>query len=148
MDLQSLTLDPLWAMEPAAFGRFVELLRADLPLAAMSAHHDAAAPAPYHNRNGVAVIPFQGVVNKRNDREGLVSTLKTQSAIAQAVADPAAHSLLLLIDSPGGTVAGTADLAEAFAAAGQKKPTVAYASDLAASAAYWVGSQAGAVWLA
>ena len=49
---------------------------------------------------------------------------------------------MLHIDSPGGTVAGTGDLAAAVARADMKKPVFAFIEDLGASAAFWVASQA------
>lgn len=48
---------------------------------------------------------------------------------------------MLRIDSPGGSVAGTSDLAEAVKQANAKKPVYAYAEDCCCSAAYWVASQ-------
>ena len=49
---------------------------------------------------------------------------------------------MLHIDSPGGTAAGTYDLAHEVARADLKKPVFAFVEDLGASAAYWVASQA------
>jgi ClpP class serine protease len=50
------------------------------------------------------------------------------------------------IDSPGGTVAGTPELAAAVSALDQKKPVYAFSSGLMASAAYWIASQARAIY--
>jgi signal peptide peptidase SppA len=55
-------------------------------------------------------------------------------------------AVVLDIDSPGGTVAGVTELAaEIRAARGGSKPIVAAANTLAASAAYWLASQADEV---
>ncbi|MGH2351768.1 MAG: S49 family peptidase, partial [Chloroflexota bacterium] len=66
-----------------------------------------------------------------------------------AQADPDVSSLLLEVDSPGGTVNGVPELAaEVFAASqrrGGPKPIVAVANGLAASAAYWIASAADEV---
>jgi len=51
-----------------------------------------------------------------------------------------------VIDSPGGTVAGTRDLADEVARAAKQKPVVAYIEDLGASAAYWIASQANKIY--
>lgn len=48
---------------------------------------------------------------------------------------------MLHIDSPGGTVSGTGDLADDVRAADRVKPVYAHADDLIASAAYWTGAQ-------
>jgi signal peptide peptidase SppA len=49
---------------------------------------------------------------------------------------------MVVIDSPGGTIAGTSDLADDIRNASATKPTYVYASDLMASAALWAGSGA------
>jgi signal peptide peptidase SppA len=47
---------------------------------------------------------------------------------------------VLSIDSPGGTVDGTKELADYISRAKSKKPIVTYADGTMASAAYWIGS--------
>jgi signal peptide peptidase SppA len=70
-------------------------------------------------------------------------------ALQAASADPAAHSVVLLIDSPGGTVDGTETLSgQVLASRASGKPVVALASGAMNSAAYWIGSAAQAVYLA
>lgn len=49
-------------------------------------------------------------------------------------------SIVLFIDSPGGTVDGTDNLAKAIK--NSKKPVVAYVNGMMCSAAYWIGSSA------
>ena len=65
-----------------------------------------------------------------------------QRLVEQAAEDPVVAAILLRVDSPGGTVAGVSDLAEAVYAARKVKPVSAYISDLGASAAYYIASQA------
>jgi ClpP class serine protease len=43
------------------------------------------------------------------------------------------------VDSPGGTVAGVQELAAEMLAARGRKPVIAVANSLMASAAYWIG---------
>jgi signal peptide peptidase SppA len=61
-----------------------------------------------------------------------------QARVGAALADPEVRAVVLRIDSPGGEVAGNAEAAKAIkaAAAAAGKPLVAYADELAASAAY------------
>jgi len=61
--------------------------------------------------------------------------------IRHAFRNTDAAGILLRFDSPGGTVAGTEDLAADIAAAAGGKPVYGYAEDLCASAAYWGYSQ-------
>lgn len=53
--------------------------------------------------------------------------------------------IMLYIDSPGGTVDGTPELARAVAEC--SKPIVAYVDGVCASAAYWAASNANAIYL-
>lgn len=52
-------------------------------------------------------------------------------------------TIVLDVDSPGGSVFGTAELGDKIAAASKAKRTIAVANSTAASGAYWIASQAG-----
>jgi signal peptide peptidase SppA len=97
---------------------------------------------------GIAVIPIYGVITQRGNMvddvsgPGMVSTQLVTQMLRQAVADDAVSQILLDIDSPGGSVYGVSELGDAILSARAQKPVVAIANSLAASAAYWVGSQA------
>jgi signal peptide peptidase SppA len=107
----------------------------------------------YVNRDGVAVIALHGVVAKRMNLftqiSGGVSTELAAGDIAAALADPAVHSIILHIDSPGGTADGTQALARTVMAARDSgKQIVTYADGVMASAAYWIGSAAERAYIA
>lgn len=97
-------------------------------------------------RDGVAIIPVEGPIARRasffSDFSGGTSIAALALDLHNALNDPSIHSLLLNIDSPGGTVSGTSELADMIYAARGKKPIVAYVGGLGASAAYWLGSAA------
>jgi signal peptide peptidase SppA len=101
--------------------------------------------------DGVAVIPIDGVISKRmnlfSQISGGASTELIGRDIKAALADPEAHSLLLQVDSPGGTVDGTQPLAQMILAARGTKPIVTYVDGMMASAAYWIGSAADAAYI-
>ncbi len=95
-----------------------------------------------------AIIPVVGVIARYasqingpcQDQGRSADAL--QEDLAAAIADPAVKQVVLRIDSPGGTVAGTAEIADAIrrvSAAG--KPVIAFIDGWAASAAYWLASQ-------
>ena len=65
--------------------------------------------------------------------------------VKQAAADPEVDGIFIRVDSPGGEVAGTEELANAVHAAAHVKPVHAHIEDLGASAALWVASQASVV---
>lgn len=99
---------------------------------------------PYENMNGVAVIPVCGVMTKGKSLFSYLfsgcSMRRIGYAVQQATEDPAVKSLVLAIDSPGGTVDGTQELAEIVAACRERKPIVAHTDGMMTSAAYWIGS--------
>ena len=64
------------------------------------------------------------------------------AAIKRASADTTVRAIVLDINSPGGMVRGCSECGDAIAAAAKVKPVIAYAADTAASAAYWLASQA------
>lgn len=101
--------------------------------------------------DGVAIISIEGVLAKRANLfmqiSGGTSYQIAGQQLADALADPAVHSIVLAIDSPGGTVDGTQALADQVFAARGKKPIVAVADGIMASAAYWIGSAADQVYI-
>jgi signal peptide peptidase SppA len=146
-----------WAIEPAKLleiqAIYATHLRGDkIDIAALEAKLGrplANEPKGYEVRDGVAVLALDGVIAKRanlfSQISGGVSTELVGRDFKAALADPAVHSIILAIDSPGGTVDGTISLAELVAAS--SKPVVALASGTMASAAYWIGSAAQAVYI-
>jgi len=103
--------------------------------------------------DGVAIIPVEGVIAKRMSLfsaiSGGVSTEQVGAMLSEAAADPAVHSIILAIDSPGGTVDGTQSLSrQIMDLRASGKPVVTLASGMMASAAYWIGSAAPRVFIA
>lgn len=109
----------------------------------------SAPPAPYQMNGSTAVIPIIGPLTKYpnfwDSMCGWAFTLDIQAAIAKALDDGAVEKIILLIDSPGGMVAGTPDLGDFIARSKLQKPIVAYVSDLCASGAYWLASQCSGI---
>jgi len=142
-----------WSIEPVMFAAMAEQARAaDLPSLRAEMFDDERPKKPPYDvtRGGVAVIDLCGPMTKYpTSFEALfggTSTVRVREAIRAAVRDPGVRGILLRIDSPGGTVAGTSDLAAVVKEADGKKPVFAYIEDLGCSAAYWVASQARKVY--
>lgn len=96
----------------------------------------------------VAVIPLSGPLMKA-DWCGEYGTESMRKLVQQATATQSVHTVLLALDTPGGTVAGTEQMAQAVAAvAGAGKRSIAMVDELAASAGYWIASAADEVVLA
>jgi signal peptide peptidase SppA len=104
----------------------------------------AAAPAS-RSVGSTAVIPIFGTLSHRmgmlSEFSGGTSYTAVRSALRGALADPNISAILLEIDSPGGNVDGLPELADEVYAARGQKPIGAIANTMAASAAYWLGSQ-------
>ncbi|MEO1526728.1 MAG: S49 family peptidase [Planctomycetota bacterium] len=97
-------------------------------------------------RQNVAVIEASGTLMKHaSSFSGGTSTTRLRRSINAAVRDEAVGSVLLSIDSPGGTAAGTFELAETIAKANETKPVLAHIQDMGASAAYWTASAARSI---
>lgn len=93
--------------------------------------------------DGVAVVELVGTMMKGESSLGQsTSTVMLRRTLRAAMADDRVRGAILHIDSPGGTVAGTHDLAADVRAFAAVKPITAYIDGLGASAAYWVASQA------
>lgn len=69
-----------------------------------------------------------------------------RQAVLSALEDATVNAILLSIDSPGGVVQGTKELADFLAEAASRKPVAAYANGLCASAAFWLASACGRIY--
>jgi signal peptide peptidase SppA len=106
-------------------------------------------PAYYRTRiepGGIAVVRAGGTLMKQvpSMSEG-TSTVALRSTMRGLARDERVAGVMLMLDSPGGTAAGTLDLAADVAAVARAKPVHVYADSLTASAAYWVASQGNVI---
>jgi len=108
----------------------------------------AAGPRVPQSRGRVALLNVFGVLESRSswltEFFGGTSYEQIGSWIDKAMADASIGSIVMNIDSPGGTVAGLQEVADKVTAASKTKPVYAIANGQAASAAYWLGSSASA----
>jgi signal peptide peptidase SppA len=110
--------------------------------AARGSHGEAPKPA------SIAVVPVWGVISHRMaamddlSSPGGASAEQLTGQIRALANDADISAIVLDVDSPGGSVFGVPELAEEIRAARAKKPIIAVANAMAASAAYWLASQA------
>lgn len=142
----------IWAIEP---GKLAVMSDALAYLMAGGSYSDeqiaalvAASPGrPRRVVGDIAVLPLVGTISHRADMltesSGGVSVERFTGLFRQALADPAIGAIVLDVDSPGGVIDGVAELADEIHAARQRKPIMAVANSLAASAAYHLASSAG-----
>ncbi len=142
----------LYVMEPAALAALCERISAIKPeLVAKLALNEFVAGPGYAASGGIATVGVLGMLLRSSQDAQLYRAYGEEAtgygeiadAIDAANADPAIHSILLMIDSPGGQVAGVHDAADKIAKSA--KPIRAHVQTLGASAAYWLASQAGTI---
>lgn len=99
----------------------------------------------------VAVLPLRGIIAHRAAAvhdvsiQAGTSTELFRKSFTDALEEDAVGSILIDVDSPGGTVDDVPDLADLILASRGQKPIVAVVNTLAASAAYWIASAADEV---
>ena len=106
----------------------------------------------YEIVGSVGIVPIEGVISKKmnlfTEISGGASSELVGRDIIQLLNNPDVRSIVLKIDSPGGTVDGAEMLADIVYSARGKKDIVAYTDGMMASAAYWIGAAADAVFIA
>jgi signal peptide peptidase SppA len=97
-------------------------------------------------RGTTAVVPINGPIIRYANFFSEISGATSVETIAKdfntALNDPNVESILLNIDSPGGSTNGINELSAMMRAARGKKRIVAYSGAMVASAAYWIASAA------
>jgi signal peptide peptidase SppA len=140
----------VWSIEPAAATRFQQMLKSikwSQHFAEFQARIDEGEnprKAGYElTAEGVAIIDLEGVLTKYGSSLSMGgSTVHLRKTLRDARDDAAVKSILLVIESPGGSNMGTPEAAAEVAATAKIKPVHAYIEDVGASAAYWIASQA------
>lgn len=115
----------------------------DLEALAGNGGQEVDKPAPrYEVTDGVAVIPIRGPLINADIPDnwvkafGITTYPNLQRAFAEASADSKVKSVLLDVNSPGGSVAGISDTTDALSSLRAVKPVHTFAGDLMASAGY------------
>ncbi|MGN6311282.1 MAG: S49 family peptidase [Xanthobacteraceae bacterium] len=127
-----------WAIDPSRLDGMVALMARGERMAVPE--RGAATPS------GIGVVPIVGPLTRAggmlSEFFGFSSYSSIRSGLSQALADRSISRIILYVDSPGGAAAGCEELAADIAAAARVKPIAAYVDGVAASAAYWLASQA------
>lgn len=137
-----------WAIMPSKLEALTR--QADNPqLGARYSGFDSTHRPSRSDSGAVAVIQIHGTITQRPTIFGQFfgdsSTQGLAKEIRAAADDPNVKSIILDVDSPGGSVYGVMELSRVIFEARQKKHIVAVANSLMASAAYWIGTAAGEV---
>jgi signal peptide peptidase SppA len=133
-------------------------MKQSLPLSDAIADRAAASPQSdfskgerdrrvYEVRGDVALIYVSGVIDKHVslfelDCYGGVDLDDIEAALKKAAADPNIRKIMMIGNSPGGSVIGVHECAMLFREIGQKKDTAYFSDSISASAMEYIGSQA------
>lgn len=150
--LQHLLSTAPWALHEPALQQLAhttqERVRAGgtEPAPKRKAATQTTAGAATGTAGAIAIIRVRGVIDQHDDYWldyfGGVSTERIARHFRAAMAAPEIGAIVLDIDSPGGSVFGTPELAAEIYAARGKKRVVAVANSFAASAAFWLATAA------
>lgn len=109
------------------------------------------APSILSVNDGVATIDINGPLATKvhplvQAMFGVADMGNIQNALVEAASNSDVKGIILNIDSPGGTVRGTPETADVVATVARIKPVYAFTDSMMASAAYYIGSQADAIY--
>jgi len=116
--------------------------------------HGAVRPADRNITTGgsqkmLAILPLFGTIfpraNMMTSVSGATSADRFGAEFSALVDNPDVGAIILDVNSPGGQAGGIADVSNRIFEARGKKPVVAVANQLMASAAYWIGTAADEV---
>lgn len=153
--MSSLTCEP-WLITPVMHKQLCDIVQAHITKP--SEQHAVAAQMPVNPAprafemagDNVAVIPVDGVIGRKFSSalysSGVTSVDVLTRLIDMAANDDEVNAILMVFDSPGGTVKGVAEAGEAVKRATSIKPVMAYADGQMCSAAYWIASQANGIY--
>lgn len=143
-------LGETWAMRPEALENMLAIAAREHEFAGNLEALEQKLGRPLMNteratvRDGVAVIPVMGPLfryaNLMTDLSGATSYATLATDLRAAVDNPEVLSIVLQIDSPGGSVNGCNEFAKQVRDVRGVKPIVAYVGGQAASAAYWIAT--------
>jgi len=92
--------------------------------------------------NGIAIVPICGPMIKNGAQDGFFCQAEGRATIRAATLDRSVSGILLYLNTPGGSVNGTRELAAEVRAASSVKSVVAWIDGTCASAGLWVASAA------
>jgi capsid assembly protease len=142
----------VWSIEPGYLETYLSSIGQTEAMANVSslAELSSANPAsPLMEIHGeTAVITFSGVLGKRLDffekLFGGADYDDLSEALAEADSRDDIRNVVLHLDTPGGSVIGLSEAANNVAE--MSKPVYAFTDTMAASAGYWLASQATAIY--
>ncbi len=140
-----------WAIQPKKLEQLAEVLCTKAEAGQIPEQPEIEAAAARQRSRGrttgaTAVLPLMGTISRRMNMMDAMSGGSSielfQESFNEALADDSIGTIVIQIDSPGGSVYGVDEMASMIYAARSQKRIIAIADSLAASAAYYIGSAA------
>jgi protease IV len=99
--------------------------------------------------NGIAIVPIKGTILPENSNDVFgtngVGSDSIIENLKKAEKNKGVKAIVLEINSPGGTVVASREVANYVKILGEKKPVVAWIREVGASGAYWIASSADVI---
>jgi len=107
----------------------------------------ATAPAPAPTQGQVGVIVVQGTIMPGESGAGMAGADSIVELVRMAQADDRIRSVVVRVDSPGGSALASEEMRAALAQLQQSgKPVVISMGGTAASGGYWISATADEIW--
>lgn len=159
--LQSLYCEP-WLITPEMHRNLCRIVEAHMtgdahgPDGIIARFQNGSSGKPTKDRRAtvgrMGIVSVNGVIGKRMSdmakSSGAVDLDDVREDMDACMRDDSIDGVLMDINSAGGTTTGVPEFAEYVREASKRKPVVAYADKLMASAAYWIASPANAIYAA
>lgn len=138
------------AIEPTALENIIKEKTAVLQnTALLNVLFSQAKPKAAAVQNGVAVINIESPIYRKSSWWlGGITHKEIKAEIQKALDNEEVKAIFYNIYSPGGSVAGTQELAAFIKEASSKKPSCAFVDGMCCSAAYWLASATGKIYAA
>ena len=144
-------LETPWAIMPTKLEAIVDVVTRYFTGEKLSAEEvqmriNGATRPSERTAGAIAVLPLFGTIVPRanlfTNASGATSAEIFGKRFDELINDPSVGAIILDVDSPGGQVAGIEEVSKKIFESRGRKPVVAVANHLAASAAYWIATAA------
>lgn len=137
----------IWAILPSALENIFQEKKAILQNAALlNSFFSQTKQKENSVQNGIAIINIENAIMRKTSwwTSG-ISHKEIKAEIQRALDNQDVKAIFYSIYSPGGSVAGTEELAAFIKEANTKKPSCAFVDGMCCSAAYWLASATGSI---
>ena len=145
--IRAMVTGEAWAILPEKLAEIMGVIDAyELGEARMALNPRRPAAVPSPSSGKIAVMHLFGTISQRasviQSESGGTSSQVFARDFQQHVNNPDVGAILIVVDSPGGMVAGTQELVDLIYSSRGTKPIKAFIDPMAGSAAYWIASAA------